>query len=339
MQPSLIAEFTMRRLLYGSKDKHRGAIRRWAFSFARKMLAQRGNRCIRYTLSGSEILVPLAHDLPLIRSTFPQYSANIARLCGYVSKKFPDLHMIDIGANIGDTVAIVREHSRCPILCVEADEYYFSLLTENIQRANLQCVEAVRAFVATYTGELKGHLTSGSGSARYVDEQSNVLHAIRLSRLLEEFPEFQRSKILKIDTDGFDCSILRSELEWLREKRPMIFFEYDPFFFHHHSYDGALIFKDLSEAGYTFAIFYDNVGDYLTSVDLQCDKRILTDLQNYYVGKGGHQYLDVAVFHDEDRDIADYIRIEEAKWSVCWKEKMSKIVRSSGEQRQAAGAM
>jgi FkbM family methyltransferase len=316
MEPSRIGEFITSRLAPDANGKPRGRIQRQVFSLARRILAQRNDRFIRYRLGGSEILLPLAHDLPLIRSVFPQYSTNIARLCSYVSEKYPDLHLVDIGANIGDTVAIIREFSQCPILCVEGDEYYYKILLENIQRAKFVCVETVRAFVATYTGEIQGQLVSVAGTAYFVEGSAVPVKTVKLSHLLEDFPAFQSAKILKIDTDGFDCSILRSELEWLGERRPAIFFEYDPFFFRNQPYDGARIFEDLSTVGYTFAIFYDNYGDYLTSVDLQQDADTLIDLQNYYVGRGGQQYADVAVFHREDRELAEHIRRKEAEWSL-----------------------
>jgi FkbM family methyltransferase len=280
-------------------------------------------------LGGHEILLPLAHDLPLIRSAFPQYSTNIARLCSYVSEKYPDLQLVDIGANIGDTVAIIRELSQCPILCVEGDEYYFNILSENIRRAKFLSVETVRAFVATYSGEIKGQFVSVAGTAHFVEGKTTSVKATKLNHLLNDFPKFQSPKILKIDTDGFDCSILRSELEWLGERKPIIFFEYDPFFFRNQSYDGTHIFEDLSAAGYTFAIFYDNFGDYLTSVDLQQDKQILADLQNYYIGRDGQQYADVAVFHGEDRELAGRIRIKETEWSLRSREERSSQARQS----------
>jgi FkbM family methyltransferase len=329
MEPSRIAEFIMSRLLPDSKDRHRGKVQRLAFSLIRRMLAQREGRFIRYRLGGHEILLPLAHDLPLIRSAFPQYSTNIARLCSYVSEKYPDLRLIDIGANIGDTVAIIRELSQCPILCVEGDQYYFNILLENIRRAEFLSVKTVRAFVATYTGEIKGKFISAAGTAHFVEGKNNSVEATKLNHLLNDFPDFQFSKILKIDTDGFDCSILRSELDWLGERRPIIFFEYDPFFFRNQSYDGSRIFRDLSEIGYTFAIFYDNFGDYLTSVDLQQDTQILADLQNYYIGRNGHLYADVAVFHGEDRELAAQIRTRETEWSLRSREGRSGHARQS----------
>jgi FkbM family methyltransferase len=316
MESSRIAEFVMGRLAPNAKGEHAGRLQRRAFALVRRMLGRRPDWLIRYKLAGSEILLPLAHDLPLIRATFPHYSTNVARLCSHIAEKYPDLHIVDIGANVGDTAAIIRELSACPILCIEGDEYYFKILSENIRRANFVSVEAVHAFVATYTGEINGQLVSVAGTAHFVETNRNPVKVTKLSRLLDGFPSFQSPKLLKIDTDGFDCSILRSELDWIGTCKPAIFFEYDPYFFHSQSYDGTRIFQDLSTAGYTFAIFYDNFGDYLTSVDLERDAGILADLQNYYIGRNGRWYADVAVFHGEDRELGEQIRIKEAQWSL-----------------------
>ena len=329
MESSRLAELIMNRMIKNPKGRSMSGIQKRVFGLARKLLARHGNKFISYKLGGGEILLPLGHDLPLIRSIFPQYSSNIGRLCRYISNKYPDLHLIDIGANVGDTVAIVRELSQCPILCIEGDEYYFAILSENIRRAEFLSVNAVCAFVATYTGEIGGRLISVAGTAHFVENSSSAMKAIKLSRLLNDFPEFQYPKLLKIDTDGFDCSILRSELGWLGKRKPVIFFEYDPFFLQNQSYDGARIFEDLLSIGYTFAIIYDNFGDYLISVDLYRDAQILTDLQNYYVGRCGQQYADVAVFHGEDRDLAEHIRTKEAEWSLRAREERSNCVRKA----------
>lgn len=314
-QPSSLAEFVVHQLTAVRGKRFFARIRRWLFASFRRMLATRTDLYTRIKLGGSELLVPLDHDIPLIRSLHPQYSANIGRLCGYIAEVELQMSIVDIGANIGDTVAIIREHCQSPILCIEPNPRYFQLLQANLKRAGLQDVHTIQAFVATYTGEIKGRLIAGAGSGHFTSAGDAMLQARMLSDLLQDFPQFIRPRLLKIDTDGFDCSILRSELEWLGAAQPIIFFEYDPFFFTPHAYDGSLIFRDLSDAGYTFAIFYDNVGDYLTSLDLTRDRIILEDLQQYFIGRGGHQYLDVAVFPQKDHKLALEIRAHEAALS------------------------
>ncbi len=41
--------------------------------------------------------------------------------------------MIDIGANIGDSVAVIRNLVQCPILCIEGDSQFVNIPEKNIQ--------------------------------------------------------------------------------------------------------------------------------------------------------------------------------------------------------------
>jgi FkbM family methyltransferase len=311
-QPSRIAEFIILNLTVPSGKGFVDRARRWLFTRIRHILATRTDLYARVALGGSEIFAPLGHDLPLLRALHSQYSANVGRLCRYIAESDPEMTIIDIGANIGDTAAIVREHCQNLILCIEPDPRYFPLLQANVQHAQLSNVHAVQTFIATYSGEIKGRLVSDAGSGHFAAAEDATLHARTLSDLLRDFPQFLRPRLIKIDTDGLDCSILRSELHWLRAVQPILFFEYDPFYFEAHAYDGTQIFEDLLSAGYAFVILYDNVGDYLTSLDLTHDRHILEDLQRYYEGRGGHQYFDVAVFPQKDYELACAIRVKEA---------------------------
>jgi FkbM family methyltransferase len=307
-----MGEFVLRRTLSPGGSR----LGKRACMFARRVLARKRDRYVRYTLDGSEMLLPLAHDLPLFRAHYPQYSSNVGRLCAAMTKKYPELTLIDIGANVGDTVAIVRAQVNCPILCVEADEYYFALLQHNVASRGFKDVELVKTFVASEAGEMKGELVSGGGTAHFEQGSAAGMRTQRLSALAAEHARFAAAKVVKIDTDGFDCSIMAAELDWLAAKRPMVFFEYDPYFFRTQPYDGTRIFADMSRIGYRAAIFYDNRGDYLATVDIVRDTAVLEDMQKYFEGRGSALYADVALFHGDDQDVADAARAVEAEWSL-----------------------
>ena len=55
---------------------------------------------------------------------YPQYSQNLPRLVGLVASKYPRPGLIDVGANIGDTVRFVRAVDDTPVLCIEGNEDY-----------------------------------------------------------------------------------------------------------------------------------------------------------------------------------------------------------------------
>ena len=59
-------------------------------------------------IAGYSLTIPFSHRLPFILKKQPYYSSNLARISKYVKTKYSDLTMIDVGANIGDSVAIIK---------------------------------------------------------------------------------------------------------------------------------------------------------------------------------------------------------------------------------------
>ena len=53
-----------------------------------------------------------------IRSITPE----LGRIASSVYAKYPEMVSVDVGANIGDTAAIIRSACPAPIVCVEGDE-------------------------------------------------------------------------------------------------------------------------------------------------------------------------------------------------------------------------
>src|SRR5713101_8197427 len=193
---------------------------------------------IFYDVFGSKILMPLSHDLPLIMKRYPQYATNIGRIAKFVRKKYPDLTFVDIGANIGDTAAILRSEAYFPILCIDGNEEFFRYL--EINSAQWPDVYSVKAFIGDHPVPWRGKLEARSGTCHLVPDASSPREVIfsKLSDILNENPIFRSSKMIKIDTDGLDCKILKGELEFLERAIPVIFFEYAPYFFSQFEDDG-----------------------------------------------------------------------------------------------------
>src|SRR3990172_284259 len=124
---------------------------------------------------------------------------------------------------------------------------------------------------------------------------------------------FSDSKFIKIDTDGFDCSIIRSEIEFIKKHKPVIFFEYDPYFLSNIDDDGVSVFNTLYKAGYSKMIIYENTGEYLLSVELN-QEQIIEDIHMFYSSRKGEKYCDICVFHKEDDDIWSLIRGKELEF-------------------------
>ena len=292
------------------KTRSRGLIGKLKYSSlskTRALLARNEERLVRYRLDGTELLLPLSHQLPLYRSNYPLYSSNIGRIASCVAAKYSEFKIIDIGANVGDTAAIIRANCDAPILCIEGDAYFFKLLQNNIERAGMRDIETCFAFVGNEQREISGGLRHTAGTAVYSSDAMQSTSQIPLSAILEEFPVFQKSKLLKIDTDGFDCQILARELEWLSKTRPVAFIEYDPHMTKMQGYDSARVISDMASVGYKLAVFWENTGEYLLTAALD-NSALMEDVHLYYSGRSGGRYVDIAFIHEEDLELGWEIR-------------------------------
>ncbi|MBN1984380.1 MAG: FkbM family methyltransferase, partial [Chitinivibrionales bacterium] len=169
---------------------------------------------IRYNLEGTELLLPVSHKLPLFRRQFPFYSANVGRLAAGVFEKYPDMKFIDIGANVGDTVAFLRATAHFPILCIEGDEYFFTILALNVERSSLTDVHVEHAFVGMETTTIQGRLQTKDGTGHLVSDGTGTetVNIRTLADIVKEKTLFSSPRMIKIDTDGYDCQILFGSL-------------------------------------------------------------------------------------------------------------------------------
>lgn len=260
-----------------------------------------------------DLLMNADHTIVEYRAQYPSYSANLPRLAQYVIKKYPEMSIIDAGANIGDSVALVRTQVYCPIICIEGDPEYFSLLEKNLQQ--FKEADAFNVFLGekeshtrVETAKRGGTLQIQDSSQTSMEINDTVLKITTIDSLAQKQQQkFSNIKILKIDTDGYDLKIIRGSIHLLKQSKPVLFFEYD------RSYLDALNDKDLSifnalkELGYDSALFYDNFGRFLISTSLDRLEEI-AQLDAYISQKkGAFPYYDLCVFHKTDDDIARWL--------------------------------
>ncbi len=248
------------------------------------------------------MLLPLSHDLPYILLKHPSYSSNIGAVSKIVHKKFPNLVLIDIGANIGDTIFMVKRYNDIPMLCIEGDMHYYNILIKNA--THFKNVKCINQFVGEISSEIQGATAFHAGSAHIELNASNKLQIHNLTEILVEQEIYQTAKLLKIDTDGFDCKILRGAQKFLLDIKPVIFFEYDLFYLKKFEDDGFSIFEYLHSLNYNKILFYDNLGMLLSATTLK-EKDSIKILHNYLLTKKGDFYYDIVCFHNEDSDLSD----------------------------------
>lgn len=260
---------------------------------------------ITYQIGGQFLQLPISHALPIVRQKYPDYSQNLARLASCVQAKYPDLKVIDIGANIGDSVFIIRDQVSCPILCIEGDPAFFKILQNNIK--GCKNVVSKQVFIGDDDTTSDKKLVIVSGTAHFINSNNTKTEFKKLSSILKNESQFEQSKLLKIDTDGFDLAIIRGSADFIQAVKPVLFFEYDPFFFKNQQEDGISIFSLLQSWGYCSVAIYDNFGRYLISLPLTETNQII-DLHGYLFNRTGHYYYDICAVQTEDLEIIQQLR-------------------------------
>ncbi len=295
-------------LLTSTKDRSFVDVARWSVLLrARRILVRLGDPLVEYDFRGTKLRMPLSHSLPVILRTFPLYSDNLGRIAARLSTKYPDLTVIDIGANIGDSVAMIHQHTQVPILCIEGEPKFSELLRRNV--ATIVPAPVIeRSFVGTGGETLVAVVHDGTASLAATGSDDSAVRVKSLEHILQEHPGFQHSRLLKIDTDGMDVAILNSALGWISREKPVLFFEYDPDFQRAHGAGGLELLAKLNTAGYHRALVYEGNGDYMFLAELE-NKNLFSDLHEYFSGR--EKYGDLCIFHSEDEDIAEIIRRSE----------------------------
>lgn len=280
-------------------------------SLVRIIILKFSDPLICYKIGNYSLLLPFSHNLAFYIKKYPNYSSNLGRIAKLVNEKYHNLSIIDIGANVGDSIAIIKTEVDCPILCIEGNERFLKILEKNA--VLFPNVHIEKAYVGNKTEHTTLRLKEEGGTAHLCEDKLSEIHIKTLPDILKNHQFFLKSKMLKIDTDGFDCIILRGSLDYLSVAKPIVFFEYDPFFLSKQNDDGLSIFTMLNSIGYKVAMVYDNFGEYMLSIELM-NLHLLENIHNHFSDRGGKYYCDLCVFHSEDNDLFEKTRLSEIQF-------------------------
>ena len=241
------------------------------------------------------LLMHLSHQLPYSIAANPYYDSILPRICSFLKENQGYLTMIEIGANIGDTVSLITDKTSGEFLLIEPSDKFFPLLLKNtLKIANTHCEKIIIDETVSFSDS---RLVTYSGTARVSAEKtdSKGLDKISLDNFVEKFPAFLRTNMLKIDTDGYDYKVLRSAARLLDSAKPALFFELSPLHLSYYGEEPFSIFDFLSAKGYEKVLFYDNTGYPLIFIKT-CDIEYIRQILNYSYIKG-NIYFDVLAIH------------------------------------------
>jgi FkbM family methyltransferase len=261
------------------------------------------------------IQVPGISPIVTHYSRYPDYTGHLGRVALLLKKKFPNLAAIDIGANVGDTACIIKSAVDIPLLCIEGDDLTFDFLEKNIQQ--FQNTTAHKMFLGEKTEMIAAHLDKDGWNATLKPDKADTAPKIKIVSL-DEFlagqPNVDKYKLVKIDTEGFDCSIIRGAKNFIQQTHPVITFEYNRDNMEAIGEKGLDTLAMLASFGYSQIIFHDCDGRFFCPTSMS-DQMLIGDLHDYADGKhGAIYYFDLTLFHESDSDVAQAFVKTERMW-------------------------
>lgn len=266
-----------------------------------------------YTIGRTRVLLPADHALDRYQAKWKRYDRALGEIARLVQQKYPGSAAVDIGANVGDSAALINTYHDIPTLCIEGGEEFLPFLRENARRIGPHvAVEA--AFVGDGgSANVYALQSTEAGTAKLVadTDRRGDITVKGLDALLAGAEGFAWPRLIKIDTDGFDFQIIMTSARLLADIKPVLYYEYAPFEQPDGVADGIGSFQALLQAGYRHFIVYDNFGNYL--IHLGGDNAAqFVDLNGYLCSNRMNgvavPYFDICAFVPEDGDLFEALR-------------------------------
>lgn len=246
-----------------------------------------------------ELEVPESHILVKLGKIQPYRDICVGVAAKYIAEKYPDMLIIDIGANIGDTAAMIASYCNSKLLLVEASDYFFEILQKNVSQFPNQ-INLKKVLVSDGT-EVSGALYHWGGTAYFKEENKNV--RIKTERLCDLANE--NTCLVKLDTDGYDFKIILDGISWFSQTKSSILFE-NQIRSPQELEDANRVYQELTAIGYKYFIVWDDPGFHLLSTS---SLDILFNLNRYLFKvweRKNYRTIcnyDVLCLHENDKDL------------------------------------
>lgn len=254
-------------------------------------------KLVRRTVFGRELLMPRDHSITENLVHFPYYNSNLPRLVAqYQQFRKEKFAILDIGANIGDTLIMLRQVSDLPVHCFEGDPFYFQLLEQNSKGIANCYLHPVLLSDKPSTLKVRNNIHLGTSTFIGDAEDGTPMNFSSVDHFLAEHHPEEPVGLIKSDTDGFDLRILRGAAETLRKYRPIVFLEFDRTLFEKNGDDGLQFLEFMAGLNYDGLVVYDNFGKLLCLTSLKekdTVKALLSYIRNQ---KLGAPFYDLAIF-------------------------------------------
>ncbi|HJO92478.1 MAG TPA: FkbM family methyltransferase [Victivallales bacterium] len=258
----------------------------------------------KITIGNFELQIPSNHLLIELQKNQPYRDLNIGITAKYISEKYPESTIIDVGANIGDTAAIIATYSKNDIILIEPSEFYYNFLNSNkiIFPNNIKTIKAL----VSDGKSIEGSFHHWGGTAIFSESNDNTgkqVNTISLEKVTKAPVCF-----IKVDTDGYDFKIINNSIKWFPKFKPAILFE-NQILDENDLSSATEVLNKLNNIGYKYFVVWDDQGLHLVSTN---SIDIVNSLNNYLfklfqLNKKRIYNYDILCLNSNDYDIFEQV--------------------------------
>lgn len=287
-----VATFVYKRLLASQ------GLRRKIWSAARTILIKIMNDpACSLRVHARSMSLPLSHPLPMYYDEHRYYDRLPQRLGQYLRQKYGFIKCIDVGANIGDSVASFYPNDADSFLAIEPNPNFHAFLIANWHGSENITVLSV---ICSSDSSTEGFtILEKNGTASITRTEDGAAMTRRpLDAIANDIPAFKDANVIKIDTDGHDFEVIAGAANLISRHKPAVLFECDVFANANYVEDCLQTLKFFAHSGYHHFLLYDNVGSLLgkySLFDLSAFKSLL-----FYQLTSEFKYFDILVMKDDD---------------------------------------
>ena len=265
------------------------------------------NHTVVAQIYGHVLVMPSEHPLVATLAAYPKFNRPLGLAAVAIANASPagTKHaVIDVGANIGETAALIEQMQPGVFhyLCLEPDPDLAEMCKINHRTSNN--VEVIQCFIGENEGSVVQLQDDGRAnpSTKLVSDSTvseNVGCLLRLDTVARPFATSNSGiSLVKVDTEGYDFAVLRSGVELLKQYKPAVYFEWFPDALMQVGEDFYSGFDFLQNLGYRFFVFFTSQGNYHCS-RIAPDKLFLRGLVSVVGANSPFEYFDVFACESE----------------------------------------
>lgn len=274
----------------------------------RKKYRQFSKKALKYQYKGFFIYLPPYHLLPEYQEEHPKYDRFLPHIVKYINESET---VIDIGANVGDTLAgMVEQNSTASYICIEPDDSFYKYLEQNIELIKKSFhdlrILSIKALVGNNVQNIS--LIGAGGTKHAILDGTGSLNSIPLDKLIPN-DEITNIKLLKSDVDVFDYDVINSSMPVIEKYKPIIFFEcYYDYEYQKSGYCDMV--RSLESCGYCDWTVFDNFGEVIVRTqDIETIFQLIHYIWKQKIGLSTPTiyYYDILAVQNRDSALIDKV--------------------------------